>query len=212
MGSSSTASTGSSGNSSPLPVLTRGGCIEPRTNPHIRATRLIVPSLPGPRMLTASWVVDYVRGLIPVDTPDQRTRLYISRGSVPNTRRVRDEPALERALADLGFTTLRLEHMGVSEQAKAFDAAEIIVAPHGAGLANIVFCQPGTAVVELFAAEYVNPVFWRLAEVVPGVHYTYVVADGSRRGGSEQGRVAADMDIDVSIVLRAIATCTRSLR
>jgi capsular polysaccharide biosynthesis protein len=180
--------------------------IEPRTHPHIRATRLIVPSLPGPRMLTAPWVVDYVRSIIPVETTRERTRLYISRGSLPNTRRVRQEPALERALADRGFTTLHLERMHVSEQAQAFNSAEMIVAPHGAGLANVVFCQPGTAVVELFAAAYVNSVFWRLAEVVPGVRYTYIAGDGSRQNGSEHGPVAADMEIDVSAVLRALDT------
>jgi capsular polysaccharide biosynthesis protein len=104
----------------------------------------------------------------------------------------------------MGFTTLHLEHMHVSEQAKAFNSAEIIVAPHGAGLANLVFCQPGTVVVELFAAAYVNPVFWRLADVVPGLSYTYIVSGGSTRTGSEEGPVGADVDVDISAVLRAL--------
>lgn len=178
--------------------------IEPRTHPHIRATRLLVPSLPGPHMLTPPWVVDYIRSLVPVEATAARTRLYISRGGLRNTRRVDDEPALERALAERGFTTLHLERMPVREQAQAFSAAEIIVAPHGAGLANIVFCQPGTAVVELFAAAYVNPVFWRLADVVPGLRYTYIVADGSQRDGDEEGPVAADVRVDVGTVLSAL--------
>ena len=55
-----------------------------------------------------------------------------------------------------------------------------------------MFCQPGTAVVELFAAEYVNPVFWRLAKVVPRVCTTRTSSPMDRgeveanRGESQQ--------------------------
>jgi capsular polysaccharide biosynthesis protein len=30
-----------------------------------------------------------------------------------------------------------------------FAAAAVVIAPHGAGLANLVFCAPGTTVIEL---------------------------------------------------------------
>jgi capsular polysaccharide biosynthesis protein len=182
--------------------------IQPRTHPHISAANLIVPSLPGPRTLTPPWVVEYVRGLIPAGVTSERTRIYISRGRVRNTRRVHDEAALERALAEVGFITVRPENLRVSEQAKAFHAAEVIVAPHGAGLANLVFCQPGTAVVELFSASYVSPVFWRLASIVPGLRYTYIVGDGSRTDGSESGSIAADVRVDTSTVLRVVDAAT----
>jgi capsular polysaccharide biosynthesis protein len=44
-----------------------------------------------------------------------------------------------------------------------FAHAEIIVGPHGAGLANIVFARPRCRVVELHAEHWVNWCYRRLA-------------------------------------------------
>ena len=43
------------------------------------------------------------------------------------------------------------------EQVDAFAAAQVVVAPHGAALGNLVFCPPGVRVLELFAPRDVNP-------------------------------------------------------
>ena len=46
-----------------------------------------------------------------------------------------------------------------------FRSASIIVGAHGAGLTNIVFCEPGTTVYELVPANYENSCFCNLAMV-----------------------------------------------
>ena len=48
---------------------------------------------------------------------------------------------------------------------RLFRNAEAIVAPHGAGLTNIGYCQSGTAVLELFMDANVKWYFRRLAAV-----------------------------------------------
>jgi capsular polysaccharide biosynthesis protein len=40
----------------------------------------------------------------------------------------------------------------------------VIIGPHGGGLSNIVFCEEGASVYELFSDHYVNPCFNRLAQ------------------------------------------------
>lgn len=45
--------------------------------------------------------------------------------------------------------TVELETMSFSDQVQLFAKARIVVGIHGAGLANIVFCRPGTVLVEV---------------------------------------------------------------
>jgi capsular polysaccharide biosynthesis protein len=42
-----------------------------------------------------------------------------------------------------------LENMTIKEQMKTFAEASHIVAAHGAGLTNLLWCQPGTKVIEI---------------------------------------------------------------
>ena len=56
-------------------------------------------------------------------------------------------PALERH----GFSIAVLEDMKVEEQISTFKFAKVIVSPHGAGLGNLVYCDPGTRLLEIFS-------------------------------------------------------------
>jgi capsular polysaccharide biosynthesis protein len=64
----------------------------------------------------------------------------------------------------------------VSEQARLFAQAEVIVAPHGGALTNLVFCQPLTKVVELFPPGYTPVCFWTITDAV-GLSYRPIFDD-----------------------------------
>ena len=73
-------------------------------------------------------------------------RLYIRRTA---TRRVRNEEAVEAAVQELGFTVHELPGLTPREQMALFHQAAFVIAPHGADMANLLFCAPGTQVIEL---------------------------------------------------------------
>ena len=50
----------------------------------------------------------------------------------------------------LGFQRAILADMPIADQIALFRQAEIVVAPHGAGLAHIAWCKPGTKIIEFF--------------------------------------------------------------
>lgn len=64
-----------------------------------------------------------------------------------------------KILLGFGFELYEPSQFSVRDQAKKFFEAKTIVAVHGAALTNLIFCRPGTAVVELFSARYVNPCY-----------------------------------------------------
>jgi capsular polysaccharide biosynthesis protein len=76
------------------------------------------------------------------------TRLYVSRGDA-GFRRLVNEPAVIETLARFGFEAVALTGMSFARQAQLFHDAAIVVAPHGAGLADLVLARPGIQVVEL---------------------------------------------------------------
>ena len=48
-----------------------------------------------------------------------------------------------------GWETVVLENMSIKDQIRTFAEASHVVAAHGAGLANLLWCQPGTKVLEI---------------------------------------------------------------
>lgn len=90
-------------------------------------------------------------------------RIYVSRSDSPN-RPLANEDALMSSLSRLGFEILISSQLSLCEQISAFASAEVIVAPHGAGLSNIVFCKPGCRIYELTPDHYVNSCFLNLAQ------------------------------------------------
>jgi hypothetical protein len=81
-----------------------------------------------------------------------------ARRSIPNAGE------LVAALSKLGaVASVSLEGLPLIEQVRLFSSARLIVAQHGAALANLVFCRPGTRVLKIFPADSWN-CFQPLAE------------------------------------------------
>lgn len=156
--------------------------IELKKYPHIKAKKLIVPSFPGQTGNPPAWSCRFLRSqLLPYAAPKCSTqnlrRIYISRNDA-RYRRVTNEPEIVEILQGLGFELVKLQFLSVTEQISLFLNAEVVISPHGAGLANVVFCRPGTKVIELFAPSYVNVCYWALSQQVD-VDYYYLIGEGN---------------------------------
>jgi capsular polysaccharide biosynthesis protein len=77
-------------------------------------------------------------------------------------------------LAKFGFQTFVTESLSVVEQIALFYHAKIIVAPHGSGLTNIIFCQKGAKVIELVSPHYLRPYYSIISQLLGLEHY-YII-------------------------------------
>ncbi len=136
---------------------------EPK-NQHIQAEQLIVPSLAGHISHLTHWGSQVLRDLF-LDQPPvpQFRRIYISRQGA-KWRRIVNEEALIDLLIPLGFECVRLERFTLPEQAALMRSAAVVLSIHGAGLTNIVFCEPGTQVIEILPRSTILPYFWVIAQ------------------------------------------------
>ncbi|SDB18612.1 Protein of unknown function [Desulfonatronum thiosulfatophilum] len=146
-------------------------------NLHIQAKNLVVPSLPGLTGNPPAWVIAFLRenflnGLASVS---KVPKLYISR-SKAKRRKVINEDDLLKYLEKFGFTPVWLEDHNLSTQISLFSSAEHIVAPHGAGLTNLIWCNPNAKVLEIFSPSYVNVCFWAIANQVK-LEYHYIIGN-----------------------------------
>lgn len=145
----------------------------------VRADRLLVPGLPNHDELTPPWITHWLRGLLPAQHDSERPRwLYVTRGVVPNTRRLVQEPAVWPELERRGFVRVDPGELSVREQIDTFAAADVVVGVHGAALTNLLFCRPGVRVLHLMAPTYVKHCFHAILDAIPDSTYRYLIGDG----------------------------------
>lgn len=169
--------------------------VEPAKHTAVRASTLLVPCIPNPDLMAPTWTTRWLREKLPPSrSRNLPRRLYVTRGTARNTRRLVNEDELWPVLAARGFTRIDPGKHTVQEQIDLFAAAEAIVAPHGAALANLVFCSPGVRVLELFAPKYVNPCYWVIADNIESARYRYLVCGpDNRKPGSPMNGVLTDI-------------------
>lgn len=142
--------------------------------------RLVVPKYtrkanPGPyepSRADLSWVRERLRGAVPGDVSRDRSRLFVTRSDA-DTRRLENREAVGGMLRRHGFESITPTEYSVAEQIQLFRDADVIVGPHGAGLANILFAESAT-VVELFPSYYLPGYYYVIAELF-GFEYRHLV-------------------------------------
>ena len=149
--------------------------IQPDNCFHLQAEELVVPSYVN---LPNLWSVNYVRNIFLTHRTmihvDGYERIYIKRRAY---RKVINEGEILGILDQYNFKSVALEAMPLKKQLEVFYNAKMIIAPHGAGLANLVFCKPGTTIIELFSPSFMEPHYWLISRLL---HLNYRLIVGKR--------------------------------
>ena len=156
--------------------------LESDRHPHIQAEELVVPSHPSYLGWLQPWGLEFLREVFlkdrMINQPGWPERIYISRGNA-RYRQIMNEPEVIDVLKQFDFTCMTPESMSLESQIATFAHAKIIVAPHGSGLTNIVFCNPGTKVIELFSPHYIRYYYWQISQLLGLEHY-YLIGEAFR--------------------------------
>ena len=115
-------------------------------------------------------------------------RIYIERRGL---RGIANADAVAAFCQEHGFTAHRLEETPDDEQIRMFQEAEFVLAPHGAGLSNLLFCAGGTKVIELSPDTEFRPFFWQIAQRL-GLRHGLLPCPTD--DGTFHGRMTVDVD------------------
>lgn len=151
--------------------------------PHLRAD-IPVPHIPRALQspLGLARLGDFGRFIAGPDGEASPKRIYISRNDA-RLRRVLNEESFMPKLEALGVTRVVLGKLPIARQVSLFREAEIVIGPHGAGLAHIAWCKPSTKIIEFFPSpdgprgcvRNASYDYWLLSNLL-GLDYTCALA------------------------------------
>lgn len=182
---------------------------------YIAAEELIVPSFSNRMALgMGRWVPEFLRSVFITDYADSSTssrKIYITR-SAKDVRGITNESELRNLLLQHGFEPVVMENLSLKEQAITMRQAGVVIATHGAGLTNVMFCKAGTSIVELYG-EHLSPCYWAISCLCE-LRYTNIAALNSAEVANNlndhktlDGRRKASFSIDID----AVDNCLSSL-
>ena len=120
-------------------------------------------------------VHNYIVARIPEEYKSRTysARIYVTRRKA-KYRKIVNEQEVVALLEKYGFSVIDFDDMTFWEQVAQMQAAKYIIAIHGAGMANIVFANPKTKILELLH-EYKSPAAYRfpywIASTLTGKEY-----------------------------------------
>ncbi|SDM61019.1 Protein of unknown function [Haloarchaeobius iranensis] len=169
--------------------------IERATEPAYAVENLVVPSFPQRRAADFEWIRRRILGESATSPEADANNVYISRAGAVE-RQVLNEDAVMEMLSDHGFERYRLEDRPLMRNARLFSEADIVVAPHGAGITDIVFSTDCT-VIELFGDKVKQP--YEILASVLDLDYRAVYCEAE----------SADIRVDVDELEKVVAAVER---
>jgi capsular polysaccharide biosynthesis protein len=143
----------------------------------------------------------WCRGTLELSPPREGRKLFVSRRTADSRRLVNEDEVLAALGGD--FERVDGESLSMEEKISLFSAADVIVAPHGAGLTNLLFCCRPAIVIELIAEDSPPLVFRRVAGLL-GHRYLAVGCEPAGETPRKQSR--RDMRVSPARVAAAVAS------
>lgn len=116
-------------------------------------------------------------------------RIFVHRQH--ESRRVANFAELAGTLTNLGVTPVDPGAMSPVDQVLLFRDASLVIGPHGAGLTNVLFMDPGSLVIELLPQLSASRAYGDLCHLA-GLHYRYQVAADPDFGRLDPGQLEHD--------------------
>lgn len=134
------------------------------------------------------WIVDYLRKKFLTSNIKKNLKykkIYIDRSdsSYNHCKLINDEE-IKKYLKNKGFKILKLSKLNFKQQVSIFKNCEIVIGPHGAGMANLIFCKKKTKVLEIKNVGHPNKVYQKISQLNNLEHQFIMLPKilGERRG------------------------------
>lgn len=126
-------------------------------------------------------------------------KVFISRLQATRRRLVNEEE-IWAFLKPQGFERVLMENLSFEAQVQLMRETAVLMAPHGAGLTNMIFCPKGAHIIEIADLSFPNPNFYALASAM-GHHYWLIPAESL----GDVHPLEKDLTIDPDAVRKILA-------
>jgi capsular polysaccharide biosynthesis protein len=142
-------------------------------------------------------------------TTERASRILVCRG-IRNSRNIKNRKSLIEALSPLRFAAIQPEKLSFDEQALLFSTADVIVAEFGAAMANVMFCRPGTKIVEIIAEGQHDPWSAHLCAMLE-LDHVVLFQKQSEQDLLDHPRHAKDSEFQFSVDLESLVRTVKAL-
>ena len=169
---------------------------------HYLLEEAIIPNLTSSKEGISSWQIQFLNK-ITFNKPEFSNKdhnfdkIYISRQR-SKQRKFINQNDIENLLIAEGFKTIHLEEHSVSEQRLIFSQAKYIFGIHGAGMTNLVYCQPGTYVIEVFPPNFIQFYFWYIADILNLNYYCLVGENQKDKDNNKKHLTAQNLNLNIN--------------
>lgn len=127
---------------------------------------------------------------------DQGPYIYITRRKA-QIRKILNENEVLKILKDFSFCIIEFESLNFMQQVSIAHNAKVLMGMHGAGLTNMMFCNPETCIYEFsLEGEYMDKCYYTLADACD-LKYYYQFCSSAKNNAVYQ---IADLFVDVNIL------------
>jgi capsular polysaccharide biosynthesis protein len=168
--------------------------IEAEQDTYIEADEVIAPSYVSRSCYTPLRVAKFLQESFIKFADTNKTfpeKIFISRQK-SSYRRVINEDAIFSLFESLGFKRINLEEVPFKEQVQLFNNARFIIAFHGAGLTNLIFCKQNTHVIEIFQ-EHEDDTYCYLSQTLNLKYECLKTTKFKKNGGYTDTEVPLDL-------------------
>jgi hypothetical protein len=173
---------------------------------HFIADRLISFTHPNNLFHPPMWIFDFLRGaFLTKIIPDKEkySKIFISRKDSAYGRQISNEDELLKKLEPLGFKRIILSEQTFLDQVKIFNSADLIISAHGAGLANLAFCMPGTSVIEIFNQDFITPLFHCICKRL-NINHSFIITEDNNNMGNRKDAGYTNIFIDEKVLFEKL--------
>jgi len=132
-----------------------------------------------PQFFSKEISITILHQLLTKNNDHKTTKLYVTRKNSP-FRKIINESDLIDDLKSNNIEMIDTDNMEIDDQIKIFSSAEVVIAPTGSALANLVFCKEGTKVLEIrpqYNFDYENIFKKRYSDICDKLNLVYYSLD-----------------------------------
>ena len=115
------------------------------------------------------WIIDFLRKIFLKNTSKKfgkYEKIYIDRSdSKYNHCKIINDEEIKKYLKKKGFKIVKLSKFSLRKQISIFKNCTYVIGPHGAGMANLIFCKSKTKVIEIKYLGHPNRVYKRISKL-----------------------------------------------
>jgi capsular polysaccharide biosynthesis protein len=175
---------------------------------HIKVEKLIYCTHPNYQKGTImeahskipSWIIKLIKNKL-INKKKTKTlgnKIFIDRSDSKFSHcKLINNSFVKNYLFNKGFKIIKLSNLSFKKQIEIFNNSKLVIAPHGAGLANLIFCRKNTNVIEIKPANHPNKVYETICKINK-LNYKLIKLPQIKNNSS------GDMNLEISLLKKCI--------